>query len=160
MSSRKFLVYCEEVNFLLWGDLRNAWSIQNIPSVFNRPTFLRLSDEVTWAEVSCYNTVRQEGLVHGSPLGTDADDRGAKPCALNGCFRDSFLLPCFPFVPPGFALFCFQHLHFWWILSLAKLTTSGCFWLLITYVSCRINVQSVKVDYKIFQFIEIKNSCC
>ena len=49
---RKFLVYCEEVNFLLWGDLGNAWSIQNIPSVFNSPTFFTTRwDYMDWGEL-------------------------------------------------------------------------------------------------------------
>lgn len=115
---------------------------------------LRL-DEVTWAEVSCYNTVRQEGLVHGSPLWELTLMIEAKPCAFEWVFQDSFLLP-FAFHLYLQDLLCFVSSICISDPSLAKLTTSVYFWLLITYVSCRINVQSVKVDYNIFQFIEIK----
>lgn len=115
---------------------------------------LRL-DEVTGAEVSCYGTIRQEGLVHGSPLWELTLMIEAKPCAFEWVFQDSFLLPS------AFHLYLQDLLCFVSSIctsdpSLAKLTTSGYFWLLITYISCRINVQSVKVDYNIFQFIEIK----
>lgn len=112
-------------------------------------------DEVTGAEVSCYSTIRQEGLVYGSPLWELTLMIEAKPCAFEWVFQDSFLLPS------AFHLYLQDLLCFVSSIctsdpSLAKLTTSGYFWLLITYISCRINVQSVKVDYNIFQFIEIK----
>ena len=41
-----------------------------------------LLDEATWAEVSCYNTIRQEGLVHGSPLWELTLMIEARPCAF------------------------------------------------------------------------------
>ena len=71
-----------------------------------------LLDEATWAEVSCYNTIRQEGLVHGSPLWELTLMIEARPCAFEWVFQDGFLAHFyFPLVPPGLALFCFQHLH-------------------------------------------------
>lgn len=91
---------------------------------------LRL-DEVTGAEVSCYSTIRQEGLVHGSPLWELTLMIEAKPCAFEWVFQDSFLLPS------AFHLYLQDLLCFVSSIctsdpSLAKLTTSGYFWLLIT----------------------------
>ena len=112
-------------------------------------------DETTWTEVSCYNTIRQEGLIHGSLLWELTLMIEAKPCVFEWVFQDCFLAPfCFHFYLQD--LLCFVSSICTSDPPLAKLTTSGYFWLLTTDISSRINAQLVKVDYNSFQFIEIK----
>ena len=79
----------------------------------------------------------------------------AKPCVFEWVFQDCFLAPfCFHFYLQD--LLCFVSSICTSDPPLAKLTTSGYFWLLTTDISSRINAQLVKVDYNSFQFIEIK----
>ena len=112
-------------------------------------------DETTWTEVSCYNTIRQEGLIHGSLLWELTLMIEAKPCVFEWVFQDCFLAPfCFHFYLQD--LLCCVSSICTSDPPLAKLTTSGYFWLLTTDISSRINAQLVKVDYNSFQFIEIK----
>ena len=114
-------------------------------------------DETTWTEVSCCNTIRQEGLIPGSLLWELTLMIEAKPCAFEWVFQDCFLAPfCFHFYLQD--LLCFVSSICTSDPPLAKLTTSGyfCYLLLIFLPELMLLPELVKVDYNSFQFIEIK----